>query len=361
MDLDKINKFRQQQADEKKRIEDMDAIKNVSNSVNKSTENTASTLKSVTKDIAKSSDIDEVIKQLKESQLASYLSAGQKSQIIMADSTDLGEAVLSLGDKLDALAESLKEEKTDAQLIDTVRSELAKVVEALNKDTDTEIINAIQDLKSSFSGIEVNPVVNVPEPVINVDIPKIDFSKLSTDIKAVTAAVKAIKQPNFNIENLLTATNKVSEAVNGLSFPVPNYVLPFRDSDGAATQTDMVPLGTQLVAANKALVTNAVIHGLTTGGGGGYVDVKVNPSGALTVEADVTNTVLATPVAVKFDNSTDPIAYKGEATAGTLASAASWRISRITSQANGSVDIVWADGDTDFNNIWNNRASLSYS
>lgn len=120
-------------------------------------------------------------------------------------------------------------------------------------------------------------------------------------------------------------------------------------------------LGTQITASDAGIITNSVIHGLTTGGGGGYVDVKVNPSGALLVEADVTNTVLPTPLALKFDNSADPIAYKGEATAGTAASAASWRISRITSQVDGSVDIVWADGNTSFDNVWNNRASLSYS
>jgi len=44
-------------------------------------------------------------------------------------------------------------------------------------------------------------------------------------------------------------------------------------------------LGTPIVSADTGLVVNAVMHGLTTGGGGGYHDVKVNPSGALTVEA----------------------------------------------------------------------------
>lgn len=44
-------------------------------------------------------------------------------------------------------------------------------------------------------------------------------------------------------------------------------------------------LGTSIVSADTGLVVNAVMHGLTTGGGGGYVDVKVNPSGALTVDA----------------------------------------------------------------------------
>jgi len=49
-------------------------------------------------------------------------------------------------------------------------------------------------------------------------------------------------------------------------------------------------LGTQVVSADTGLVVNAVMHGLTTGGGGGYVDVKVNPSGALTVDATQSGT-----------------------------------------------------------------------
>ena len=45
------------------------------------------------------------------------------------------------------------------------------------------------------------------------------------------------------------------------------------------------PLNVQVVGTDVGLVTNSVIHGLTTAGGGSYVDVKVNPSGALSVDA----------------------------------------------------------------------------
>jgi hypothetical protein len=49
----------------------------------------------------------------------------------------------------------------------------------------------------------------------------------------------------------------------------------------------------QTVNSNMfAELNRSIITGETTGGGGGYVNVKVNPSGALTVEADVTNAVL---------------------------------------------------------------------
>lgn len=46
-------------------------------------------------------------------------------------------------------------------------------------------------------------------------------------------------------------------------------------------------------------VTKGVIYGKTTGGGGGYVAVKVNPSGALTTETSVTSSVLPTDAATE--------------------------------------------------------------
>jgi len=54
----------------------------------------------------------------------------------------------------------------------------------------------------------------------------------------------------------------------------------------------------------QAAITRSLIFGKTTGGGGGYVDVKVNPSGALTVEATVTSSALPTGAATEATLST---------------------------------------------------------
>lgn len=43
-------------------------------------------------------------------------------------------------------------------------------------------------------------------------------------------------------------------------------------------------LATQVAGTDEAMIVHSVIHGKTTAGGGAYVDVKVNPSGNLTVE-----------------------------------------------------------------------------
>jgi len=56
------------------------------------------------------------------------------------------------------------------------------------------------------------------------------------------------------------------------------------DGVNSAIKATVESVGTMITNGDFALVTNSVIHGLTTGGGGAYVDVKVNPSGALTVE-----------------------------------------------------------------------------
>lgn len=59
------------------------------------------------------------------------------------------------------------------------------------------------------------------------------------------------------------------------------------------------------------------------------------------------------------------VIYKGDANAGSGVAAAVWRIQQITVTTDGGgnddVGILWADGDTLFNNVWDDRLGLSYS
>ncbi len=61
------------------------------------------------------------------------------------------------------------------------------------------------------------------------------------------------------------------------------------------------------------------------------------------------------------DGATPETIWRGTAVPGTITSAASWRVEEIVIAADGDVTIQFADGDDLFNNIWDNRASLSYS
>lgn len=64
---------------------------------------------------------------------------------------------------------------------------------------------------------------------------------------------------------------------------------------------------------------------------------------------------------VKMEYSGSNPIYIGEAKPGTATSSAGWRIRKLTYSGENVTDIEWADGDIEFNNIWDNRDSLSYS
>lgn len=53
--------------------------------------------------------------------------------------------------------------------------------------------------------------------------------------------------------------------------------------------------------------------------------------------------------------------YVGEAAPGSATSAAAWKIKRLSYSGDNLTAVEWADGDTQYDNIWDNRASISYS
>ena len=64
--------------------------------------------------------------------------------------------------------------------------------------------------------------------------------------------------------------------------------------------------------------------------------------------------------ALQYDDVGSGTAYLGEAAVGSDTSSAVWRIKKIVETA-GDIVVTWADGDSDSNNIWDNRLGLSYS
>lgn len=52
--------------------------------------------------------------------------------------------------------------------------------------------------------------------------------------------------------------------------------------------------------------------------------------------------------------------YMGRATAGTSRAAAIWQVRKYFNNANGNTELAWADGNADYDNVWANRATLTY-
>lgn len=83
--------------------------------------------------------------------------------------------------------------------------------------------------------------------------------------------------------------------------------------------------------------------------------LDVNADGSIQVQ--VASTV---QYKVLLDDDGAGTIFIGEAQPGTLTSAASWRIKKIV-ESGAITTIGWADGNSNFDNIWNSRASLTYT
>lgn len=61
------------------------------------------------------------------------------------------------------------------------------------------------------------------------------------------------------------------------------------------------------------------------------------------------------------DTTTTPgVTYLGRAHTGTSRAAAIWQVRKIFSNADGNQEMAWADGDCAFDNVWDDRATLTY-
>lgn len=69
----------------------------------------------------------------------------------------------------------------------------------------------------------------------------------------------------------------------------------------------------------------------------------------------------APDMTLRYDVASSTVSYIGKAKLGTPTSSAGWKIKRLTTDAAGGVVVEYADGDAEFDNVWDNRANLVYS
>lgn len=87
--------------------------------------------------------------------------------------------------------------------------------------------------------------------------------------------------------------------------------------------------------------------------------MTVEPRYRRTLSYDSSGNPISTTSKTIIDEASATITYIGEADLGSATSAAVWRIKRI-SVAGSITTIEFADSNANFDNIWDNRAALSY-
>ena len=94
----------------------------------------------------------------------------------------------------------------------------------------------------------------------------------------------------------------------------------------------------------------------TSGGAGTDVSVTNFPS-----TQEVYGDIGFAALSKRYDQVSSVLAYLGDAVTGSSEGSSVWRVQQLEFTAGGSVTIKFADGDSNFDNSWTNRASLSYS
>lgn len=104
---------------------------------------------------------------------------------------------------------------------------------------------------------------------------------------------------------------------------------------------------TSPVALRSEIVVQEIISTIIAGQG---------PSGPMGPSGTGENV----PYSKRTDFVGSDVIYKGEAIPGSSESAAVWRISKVVI-VDEDIKETWADGTSDFNQVWSNRLSLVYT
>lgn len=175
-------------------------------------------------------------------------------------------------------------------------------------------------LAASIKGIDVKPVVNIPKldtPVVNVTPPSVDLKGVEKILK--TELPKAFKEAIAQIpeDTDIDYTDKFNEMLEWLK--------------SIDTASRMKPSGNTKIINVSELAT-------------------------------AIGTSTSTPnYATKIDTTTTSgVTYIGKAAIASSAASAVWQIKKLDSNTL-ALDKTWADGNDSFDNVWNNRASLTYS
>lgn len=198
-------------------------------------------------------------------------------------------------------------------------------------------VNAVQSGTwniNNISGIISLPTGAATESTlsgIKTDTDKLTFvaSRLLVDGSGVTQPISGTVTANAGTGTFLVDGSAHTQPVSGtitsnigttgglaLNATLTNGSQQSQIVDGSGNVATVVALASSLSGTELGLVTNSLIYGKTTGGGGGYVEVKVTPSGSLSADVSGSSVSISNfPATQAVTQSTSPWVVSGTVTA----------------------------------------------
>jgi phage-related protein len=221
-----------------------------------------------------------------------------------------------------------------------------------------QVVSAVQELDKTIEGnrVDLSPLQasldalpkelpRIPEPLDAVAIT--NLSDLNGKFDALEAAIRHLKldptikvsspaqtAPSVDLEPLQDAMLRVVQAVKDQTFPEPALI-------------DLAPLAAGVEQSNKKLdEANRKLQRLVekpVGGGGGGGGGGIAPSYAVHID----------------DVSTPGVIYIGKAATAATTSTPVWQLAKLDTSS--GLIKTWADGDASFDNVWDDRTTITYS
>lgn len=136
--------------------------------------------------------------------------------------------------------------------------------------------------------------------------------------------------------------------------PDGNYVALKTDSNG-----NLIVVGSLGGGSEAVQISNGTNNATITNVSGKY-SLDVNVTDITLDRSNDSVTAYSPDYKVIVDEASSTVTYLGKAVAGTSTASALWQITKITISGT-QTSLTQADGDFLFNNIFDNRASLTYS
>lgn len=291
---------------------------------------------------------------------------------------------------MDAKDQELYLEEQRQQLKDLIKS-VETLAKSLEDDRHINVVNEIPDTTKVQGSVEVS---NQPESISvdNLNEVKEALKEFTTDLKkaiednshkpAESVTIKnanEVQTKSVEINNLQDLKTYFAEVVRAVESNQPIVNVAKQDITFPRTAKEAIPVR---LSDGKGFY-NAIAQAVSSGGGIAPSLTRLSHTAIAVVNADgsaigssggLTNAELrATPVEVEGtfysttaqyaviadDVTTGGVVYVGYADPGTATSAASWRIKKI--ETSNYPITTWADGNSNFDNVYDNRTSLTYS
>lgn len=210
------------------------------------------------------------------------------SQTITADDLtekfkDISAGLLVLADEIS----SLPKDKIEFPDFPEQKEEM-KVTNFAELNTYfNDVVKAVENLKQD---IKFDPTIQVAPADVKVEAT--DMKPVINGLAKLEKAIAKIQIPEYDNSLLLDATQNVTNAINGLEFPMPNYVLPYISAGGASSQVVLDSDGNIPTSNGKVSTLNSTTTLLTAGTTftGEWEDVTNYASVVLAVKTDQNGT-----------------------------------------------------------------------